>query len=73
VSYVIDGFIELTDDDLPQELVSYFQSHCIGGERGGGPQRHGVEPTFPMELRNVCQQTCDNMPRTNNTVQVFTM
>ena len=35
VSTFIDGFIKLIDDnDLPQELVSYFQTYYIGGERG---------------------------------------
>ena len=34
VSDITDGFIELTDDDdLAQELVSYFETHYIGGER----------------------------------------
>ena len=37
VQDVIEGFLELTDDDdLPQELVSYFETHYIGGERGRG-------------------------------------
>ena len=32
VSDIIDGFMELTDDDdLPEELVSYFETHYIGG------------------------------------------
>ena len=49
-----DGFIELSDDvDLPQELVSYFETHYIGGERGRGERRRRVEPTFPIELWNV--------------------
>ena len=37
---VIDGFIELLDDNnLPQELVSYFEMHYTGGERGRGERR----------------------------------
>lgn len=31
-----------------------------------------VEPTFPIELSNVYQWTQNNMPRTNNCVEVFT-
>ena len=27
VSDVIDSFVELTDNDLPQELVSYFKTY----------------------------------------------
>ena len=69
VSKVIDGFVELTEDnDLPQELVSYFETHYTGGEGGWGPQWHRVEPTFSIELQ-VYQQTCDNMLRTYNTVE----
>ena len=51
VSDITDGFIKLTEDDgLPQELVLYFETHYVGGERGQGPRRHRVEPTFPIEL-----------------------
>lgn len=35
LSYVIDGFIELTGDDLPQELVSYFQVTALEEEAKG--------------------------------------
>ena len=46
---VIDGFIELSDDDdLPHELVSYFKTHYIGGERGRGERRRRVKPTFSL-------------------------
>lgn len=31
----------------------------------------GFELTFPKELWNICQQICDNMPRTNNSVEGF--
>ena len=29
VSDVIDSFVELTDNDLPQELISYFKTYYI--------------------------------------------
>ncbi|XP_068225286.1 uncharacterized protein [Palaemon carinicauda] len=52
VQDIIDGFIELSDDDdLPQELVSYFETHYRGGER-----RRRVEPTFPIALWNVFER-----------------
>ena len=51
VSNITDGFIELTDDDdLRQWWVSYFETHYTEGERGQGPQRHGVEPLFPYNF-----------------------
>ena len=51
VHCVIDRFIELSDDDdLPQELVSYFETHYIGGERGRGDRRRRVEPIFSIAL-----------------------
>ena len=46
---VIDGFVELTDDDdLPQELVSYSETHYTGGERGlEGLEGAELSPLFP--------------------------
>lgn len=71
VGDIINGFIELAD--LPQELISYFETQYIGGERGQGSGRCRVEPTFPTELGNVYQCACDNMPKTNNNhVEAFT-
>ena len=67
---VIDSFIEWTGDgDLPQELVSYFETHHIGGERVWGPERHRVKARFRVGLRSIHQQTCDTMARTNNRVE----
>lgn len=69
---VVDGFVELTDDeDIPQELVSYFETYYIGGERGRGPNRRRIEPLFPIKLWNVYGRTCDGMARTNNSVEGF--
>ena len=49
----IDGFNEpMDDDDLPQELVSYFETRYTGGERSWEPRRHRVELTFSIELQN---------------------
>ena len=33
VSNVIDSFVELTDNDLPQELVSYFKTYYIAEKK----------------------------------------
>lgn len=63
-SDVIDGFLELMGDDaLPPELVSYFETHCIGGERGRGPRRCRARPPFPVGRRNVGQRTRDTVSR----------
>lgn len=44
VSDVIDGFVELTDNDLPQELVSYFKTYWpLQKKEAKGPQRHTME------------------------------
>ena len=72
LSDIIDAFIELVDDDdLPQELVAYFEMHYIGGERGRGSRRRRVSPTFPIELWNVYQRTLDQLANTNNGVEGF--
>ncbi|XP_076069967.1 uncharacterized protein LOC143041794 [Oratosquilla oratoria] len=68
---VIDGFEELTDDDFPQELVSYFETYYIRGVRGRGQRRRRVEPVFPIHLWNVHERTENGMPRTNNYVEGF--
>ncbi|XP_029650233.1 uncharacterized protein LOC115223666 [Octopus sinensis] len=71
VSDVIDGFLEMTDDDnLPQEFVSYFETHYIGRERGQGKRRR-MKSTFPIELWNVFERTQNNMMRTSNSVEGF--
>ena len=71
-SDVVDAFEELIDnDDLPQDLVSYFEAHYIGGVRGRGPHRRRVAPTFPVGLWNVFEQTVNNLPNTNNSVEGF--
>ena len=70
VSNVIDGFFELTDD-LPQELVSYFETHCFAGERGREGLKGAVEPTLPKELWNVYQWICDIYQEQNNGVEAF--
>ncbi|XP_066969100.1 uncharacterized protein [Macrobrachium rosenbergii] len=72
VQDVIDGFIELSDDDdLPQELVSYFEMHYIGGERGRGERRRRVEPTFPIALWNIFERVKLNRSRTNNSIEGY--
>ena len=68
----IDAFIEIVDDDeMPQELVSYIETHYIGGERGRGRRRRRVPPTFSMDLWNVYERTVNQLPNTNNAVEGF--
>ena len=69
---VIDGFIQLLgDDDLSQKLVSYFETHYIGGERGRGERRRKVESTFPIALWNVFERVEYNRSRTNNSIERY--
>ena len=64
---VVDGFDELADDeDLPQELVSYFEACYIGCQRGRGNRRRRIAPLFPMHIWNLRERTLQNQPRTNN-------
>ena len=50
VSNFIDGFIHLTDnDDLPQLLVSHFETRYIGGEKAKSSVQR-VEPPLPTQL-----------------------
>ena len=50
VSDVIDTFDELCDDDdLPQDFISYFELHYIGGRRDRGANIRRVAPTFSIE------------------------
>ena len=68
----IDAFIELVDDnDIPQELVAYFERHYVGGERGRGVRRSRVPPTFPIELWNVYEKTLGHLANTNNSIEDF--
>ena len=70
VSKVIDGFVELTEDnDLPQELVSYFETHYTGGERG---LPGTVEPTLPTHVWSDNQWTGDITPRANDSAEAST-
>lgn len=70
-SDVIDGFLELMGDDaLPPELVSYFETHCIGGERGRGSRRCRATPPFPVGRRNVGQRTRDTVSRAPSGVRL---
>nr|XP_040571875.1 uncharacterized protein LOC121121074 [Lepeophtheirus salmonis]XP_040571876.1 uncharacterized protein LOC121121074 [Lepeophtheirus salmonis] len=69
---VIDGYIDLADDDdLPQEFVSYFETHYIGGLRGHGERRRRVKPTFPIELWNVYSKQISDVIKTKNSVEEF--
>ena len=71
---IINAFKELVDDDdLPQELVAYFEMHYIGGERGRGTRRRRVPPTFPTELWNVYERTLNHLANTNNSIGFHNM
>ncbi|KAG8231060.1 hypothetical protein J437_LFUL010685, partial [Ladona fulva] len=67
---VVDGFEELgEDDDIPHELLSYFEINYLGCVRGRGQRRRRGTPYFPMEMWNMNSRTISNMPRTNNSVE----
>ncbi|XP_066947100.1 uncharacterized protein [Macrobrachium rosenbergii] len=69
---VLSGFEELIDDnEIPEEIVSYFSTNYIGDERGRGSRRRRLEPLFPIQLWNVYQSTVNEMPRTNNNLEGF--
>lgn len=70
-SEVIGAFEELVDnDDLPQGLISYFETHYIGGVRGRDPRRRRVAPTFVVDIMwNGFEGTLNNLPNTNNSVE----
>jgi hypothetical protein len=74
---VVDGFEELTDEDLPedecipQQLVTYFEAYYIGCLRGRGAKQRRVTPSYPIETWNVQERTLAGMPRTNNPVEGF--
>ena len=69
---VVSGFEELIDDDeIPEEIVSYFATNYIGGERGRGSRRRRLDPLFPIPLWNVYERTVCEMPRTNNNLEGF--
>ena len=65
LAFLPDGFVELTDDDLPQEFVSYFETHYIGGDRSQGPRRRRMQPNFNIELWNAFERTQNKISRTN--------
>ena len=70
VSNVTDGLMELTEgNDLPQELVPYFETHFTGGERG---LPGTVEPTLPTHIWSDNQWTDDITPRASDSVEAFT-
>ena len=48
---VIDGFDEITEDEIvPEEFITYFQSTYIGIFRGRGPNRKRSTPPFPVDM-----------------------
>lgn len=72
VSDVIDGFEQLIDDDdLPQELVAYFEVNYIGCLRGRGQNIRRLIPNFPIEIWNSYERFNNNMPRTNNSIEAY--
>ena len=70
VTDITDSYIELTDeDDLPQELVSYFEHTTLGEKK---PRSIG-ELTSPSELWNVCWGGVTIWEEINKNIEVFTM
>ncbi len=69
---VTEGFEELTDDDeIPQEIVSYFENTYIGQVRGRGQQRRRLAPAFPIPMWNVSNRCETNISRTINSLEGF--
>ena len=54
VQDVIMAFEELCeDDDIPVQLLQYFETNYVGEVRGRGRRRNRLAPTYPLELWNV--------------------
>lgn len=70
---VIDAFDTLCDDDddLPQHLISYFELHYVGGQRGRWSNRRGVAPTYQLEVWNLYDRILNKVPVTNNCVEGY--
>ena len=66
---VTEGFEELTDDEIPQEIVSYIEN--IGQVRGRGQQRRRLAPAFPIPLCNFSNRCEINISRTINSLEGF--
>lgn len=72
VDDVTEGFEELTEDeDIPQEIVSYFEATYIGCLRGRGMNQRRTVPLFPIPIWNVHNRTEAGMPRTNNNAEAY--
>lgn len=54
------GFMELTDDDLPQEKWFLILKHTLLEKKEAkGLKGREFNLTFPTELWNIYQRTCD--------------
>ena len=71
-NHVLDGFLELTSDELvPMDFLSYFEVNYIGAERGSRQNRYRTAPPFPINLWNVFNRVNNGQPRTNNSLEAF--
>jgi hypothetical protein len=67
INDVVDGFEELIgNEEIPQEIINYFEKNYIGSEKGRGINKRRINPIFPFITWNVRERTLSNMPRTNN-------
>ncbi len=65
------SFLPIDDDDVPQQLVSYFKNNYMGGERGRGQRRRRLEPQFSINLWNISHICFVIMRRTTNNLEAF--
>ena len=69
---VCDAFKELIeDDDVPVELIIYFEATYNGVLRGRGARRRREAPLFPIEIWNMRDRVLNDLPRLNNSVEGF--
>ena len=70
VSDIINAFELIADDftdDDAEKLLDYFEATWIGEPKKRGTGRK--KPDFPIELWNVYDRVCTNLPRSNNSIE----
>ncbi|XP_068246463.1 uncharacterized protein [Palaemon carinicauda] len=67
-----EAYEELIDDDeIPSELITYFDVTFMGVVRGRGARRRRDSPIFPIDVWNVNERILQDLPRTNNAAEGF--
>ena len=54
-------------DDDAEKLLDYFEATWIGAPKKRGTGRK--KPEFPLELWNVYDRVCADLPRSNNSIE----